>query len=99
MQNFYNQVPNSLIPETKYYMFLSFKEDPNQREVTFGSGKEIVVATTPSLMFVQADRGIYKPSTSKEETIGKREKMWKKMSALPPHTLHLWQTQQPLSFL
>ena len=52
------------MPESKYYLFLEVdgKTQPS---------KEVVVATVPNLIFVQTDRGIYKPSASlNDETTG-----------------------------
>ena len=57
------QVPTTLMPETKFYLFLS------AGGVTQPS-KELVVATVPNLIFVQTDRGIYKPSTAHEDIKG-----------------------------
>ena len=58
------QVAANLMPESKYYLFLEVdgKTQPS---------KEVVVATVPNLIFVQTDRGIYKPSASlNDETTG-----------------------------
>ena len=57
------QVPTTLMPETKFYLFLSASGETQP-------SKELVVATVPNLIFVQTDRGIYKPSTAQEDIKG-----------------------------